>query len=100
MDADQPECPGPRRGELRQCRQCPREELSSYHLEASKRGTSHAYAKGPQSSTMTVLRSAFVEPPAIEAQVVVEAFGLRIERVMKKCRGSGGYTQQGFRLFS
>src|SRR5579871_1596793 len=100
MNADKPKCPSPRRGEVRQRGQCLREKLSRHHLKASDRRATHAHAECPESSAMTVFRSALVKPTAVKAQVVVEASGRCIEGVMKKCGGCGGYAQYSLGLFA
>ena len=100
MDTNQAERPGPRRRELRHCRQCQREELSSHHLEAPQGRPAHAGAQRPECSTVTVLRSLFIKPAAVKAHVVVKALRFEIERVMKKGRAGSGNAPHAFRVLS
>ena len=100
MNADQAERPGPRRSELRQSGQRQREELSGHHLETAIGRTPHADAQRPERSALTILRSLFIEPAAVETHVVVEAFGLGIERVMEKSGVRGGQGPHAVRILS
>ena len=69
-------------------------------MEAPKGGTSHAYAQCPEGSALTVLRSLFIQPAPVEAQVVVKAFGFEIESMMEESRGGGGECPHGLRVLA
>ena len=99
MNAEQGESPRARRGEVGHRRQRLGEELSGHDLETAIRRAAHAHAQRPQRPAVRILRALFIEPAAVEAQVVVEAPGLGIERVMQERRVSGGQRPHALRLF-
>src|ERR1700683_3818098 len=100
VNTDEPEGPRARRGKLRQGRQSQREKLSSHASEAGIGGTPHAHAQRPERSSLTVLRSLFIQPAAVEAHEVVEPFRFEIEGVMEKSRAGRGQSPYAFRFLS
>jgi len=53
----------------------------------------------PTALAVTIFRARFVQPPAVEAQMVVKAFGLEIQRVIQEGRVSGSQRARALRLF-
>src|SRR4051794_37914383 len=90
MNANQRECPGPRRCEVCDDGHCLGEELGAHHLEVFLWRASDTHPQSPQCSAVTVLRPLLVQPATVEAQMIMEPFRLGIERMVKERRGRGG----------
>ena len=88
VNANQAECPGARRSEVRHGRQRLREELFGHGLRTPMRRAPHRGAQRPNRPAMAIFGSLLVEPAAVDAQEIVEARRFWIEGIVQE-RGVG-----------
>src|ERR1035438_9774274 len=99
MNANQAECPSPRRSEARHGRQGLREELFGRHPRPPMRRAPHRGAQRPNRPAMTIFGPLLVQPTAVAAKEIVEPPGFWIEGIIQK-RGVGcGQRRDALRSF-
>src|ERR1039458_6892245 len=88
MNANQAECPGPWRSEVRHGWQCLRKELFGLRPRTPLRRAPHRGPQRPNRPAMRIFGPLLVEPTAVNTKEVVETCSFWIEGIVQK-RGIG-----------
>src|ERR1035441_7506460 len=88
MNANQAECPSPRRSEVCHGWQGLRKKSFGHYLRTPMRRAPHRGAQRPNRPAMTIFGPLFVQPTAVDAKEIVETRGFWIEGIGQE-RGVG-----------